>query len=142
MRKIIKLVHSKINHHNLFVGIVIGVGLGMFLFSLLSTNGGRSFGYRNMMYRNFSFDEGKTFNKKIGMMGYGGMMVSSNVSGGINSEEQFLKVMIFHQEIAVKIAEQVLTLNPSENIKNLAGNIISLQSEEIRLMKEWLSKSK
>ena len=60
--------------------------------------------------------------------------------GKITSERQFLQQMKIHHEAAVTMAQQVLlirTIRPE--IKKLANDIISAQTTEIRMMKDWLA---
>lgn len=58
----------------------------------------------------------------------------------VTSERQFLEDMVLHHEAAVTMARQVLTLNPSEQVKELAEAIMRAQAKEIADMKSWLGK--
>ncbi len=68
----------------------------------------------------------------------GHTMPNPYIMGNVMSEEQFLKEMILHHEAAVLMAKQVLSLNPSEKVKQLADVIVSAQAREIADMKSWL----
>ena len=70
------------------------------------------------------------------------MQITTNpyMMGKITSERQFLQQMKLHHEAAVVMAQQVLlirTIRPE--IKKLANDIVSAQTTEIRMMKDWLS---
>lgn len=55
------------------------------------------------------------------------------------TEEEFYKSMIQHHESALFMARRVLKREDiSENLKNLATNIIQTQTKEINDMKSWL----
>ncbi|MEM4637677.1 MAG: DUF305 domain-containing protein [Candidatus Woesearchaeota archaeon] len=51
----------------------------------------------------------------------------------------YLYGMIEHHEQAIVMAQKVLKTSPREEIKNLAENIIVVQSEEILLMKKMIN---
>ena len=48
-----------------------------------------------------------------------------------NRDEAYLRGMIAHHEAAITMAEQVLTLQPREEVATLARNIIATQQAEI-----------
>lgn len=53
-------------------------------------------------------------------------------------DSEYVKGMIAHHQGAVDMANQVLTLNPREEIQTLAESIVSTQQAEIELLKGWL----
>lgn len=55
----------------------------------------------------------------------------------VSSEEQFIVNMIPHHQEAVDTAETVLE-SEDEELRELAGNIITAQEEEIEMMNSWL----
>lgn len=67
--------------------------------------------------------------------------MAANLEGktGDVLDETFLKDMIVHHEGAVDMAEAVLRSGKHEELKQMAGNIISAQTAEIAQMKQWLS---
>jgi len=56
---------------------------------------------------------------------------------GDTYDKAFIKNMISHHEGAVSMAQAALTSAKRQEIKNMANNIISTQSEEISKMKRW-----
>ena len=73
--------------------------------------------------------------------GYGGMMgmmgVNSSYMNRSNIDEHFIEQMIPHHESAIAMAKVALEKSKHEEVKTLAGNIISSQTAEINTMKEW-----
>jgi len=56
------------------------------------------------------------------------------------SEKQFVQDMVLHHQAAVTMATQVLALpNIRPEIKDLAQNIISAQTTEIKMMQDWIT---
>jgi len=82
-----------------------------------------------------------------GMMGGGPMHMG--ISGGINDLErltlapdfdrEFIEEMIPHHQMAVMMASMLRNGTQRAEMKTLAENIISSQSEEITLMRGWLT---
>lgn len=73
--------------------------------------------------------------------GYYGMMSmmgmdSDNVMGR-NVDKQFIEQMIPHHESAIAMANLALQKTKHDEVKTLANNIISSQTAEINMMKEW-----
>lgn len=75
-------------------------------------------------------------------MGMNHTMNTSNpyMMAPVTSESQFLKEMTLHHEAAVVMANQVLKL-PSlhAEVAKLAKDIISAQTTEIKMMKDWIA---
>lgn len=63
-------------------------------------------------------------------------MSSMTVSGDIDVD--FIKAMIFHHEGAIQSAKDVLDYTKNNDIKDIAKNIIQMQEQEIRKMKDIL----
>jgi len=59
--------------------------------------------------------------------------------GGIRSEFDFLTLMIPHHQEAVDTAGQTATRTTRPELRDFAGKIVQVQSEEIRMMKAWLA---
>ncbi len=57
---------------------------------------------------------------------------------GAYTDQQFLAEMIAHHEDAIKMSEEVLKHTSRKEIKTMANDIISVQSQEISEMKAWL----
>ncbi len=120
------------NFWNLFIGVVIGFLVGVCLVSFLVPSGADMIrAYHMQSYKNF---------KEANMMSkYGNHMMGNRyMMNTVTSEKQFVEDMIEHHEAAVTMAEQVLTLNPRNEVKKLAEDIISAQTSEIKMMKDWL----
>jgi uncharacterized protein (DUF305 family) len=57
----------------------------------------------------------------------------------VTSEEQFLRDMILHQQAAVTMAQQVLTVPViHDEVRRLANDIITTQGKEIEEMQKWI----
>lgn len=126
----------------LFIGVAIGIGIGMYVFAWFVPNASESM---RMHYANKKMEHaGKDFVFiKSGMIHSVGSHAAVTMSMPIMSEAQFLNDMVLHHEDAVRMAHQVLGLvGISDNVKKLAESIISSQSAEISLMSEWLEASK
>ncbi len=71
----------------------------------------------------------------------GGMMRSmmSGISGktGDDFDKAFLSEMIIHHEGAVEMAKEVLAKSKRPELIKLANDIISAQTTEINMMKNW-----
>ncbi len=128
--------------------LLIGAVFGTFI-ALLVTYYYVNEGHARM--RGYSVSKGyleETCKKKFGtcekdqtdhsMMGHD--MSNPYMMQEVKSEQQFLKDMILHHEAAVIMAEQLLKLNPREEVKALAKEIIDTQANEITQMKSWLTK--
>lgn len=126
----------------LFIGVALGIGIGMYVFAWFVPNAAESM---RMHYANKRMEHtGKDIVFiKSGMIHSMGSHAGVTMSMPVMSETQFLNDMVLHHEDAVRMAHQVLGLvGVSENVKKLAESIISSQSAEISLMKEWLEASK
>ena len=128
--------HFEQKHANatLFIGIAIGIGVGMYVFASFVP------GYTSLMrmhqdlrYEHMDGRSGMMIMKTSGMP----MMTTSM---NITNEKQFLVEMIAHHEAAVRMSHQVLSLvGISTDVKTLAEGIIENQNAEIDMMKEWLA---
>ena len=70
------------------------------------------------------------------------MQTNSNpyMMGKVTSERQFLQNMKLHHEAAVTMAQQVLLVKSIHpEVKKLANDIISAQTTEIKMMRDWLA---
>ena len=128
--------------------LLIGISFGVFIALLITY----FYVYeRHAQMRGYSVSRNyleETCKKKFGtcdspkmdhsMMGH--EMSNPYMMQEVKSEEQFLRDMVLHHEAAVMMAEQVLRLNPSEEVRKLASSIIEAQAKEITQMKSWLIK--
>lgn len=127
---------------SLLLGLAFGVFIALVItYSYVLDGHGRMKGYSmNQKYMQ------ETCMKKFGTCGELSAQTDHTAMGKDNpymmkvvaSEEQFLRDMILHHEAAVEMAKQVLTLNPSEKVKELARAIIEAQAQEINNMQSWL----
>lgn len=128
-------IFAKLNFWNLFIGITLGVGVSVLLFSALVPSGAD-------MITLYHLKDGAH------MDGNGNIMTEATSSHGsmsmttITSEKQFLQEMITHHEAAVTMSTQALTLRLHPEVATLAKNIISAQTTEIKMMKDWLIRFK
>lgn len=145
MKKIFKHLDNKVEPWNLFIGIAIGFGLGLFAYNCLTPymfeHKVRTFKFSSQagdhMMGNVMVVRGEPFTIATHTAGaHMAMPVTMKMS--VDSDKQFLQEMITHHEDAVRMSQHVLTLNPREDVKTLANDIISSQSDEIRMMKKWL----
>ncbi len=127
MKTHLKHFASKINFWNLFIGIVIGFGVGIWVINALVPNA-------DQLIHMYRLDQKSVMADKMIHRGQNPYMM-----GSVSSEKQFLEEMIKHHEAAVMMAQQVLVLNPRGEIKKLAEDIIKAQASEITMMKNWLS---
>lgn len=132
MKKYLRIVHERINFWNLFIGIVIGFGIGVYTLNALVPGASESI----RMYR---LDRASLDYDKMMRVGSGLHMMGGTMMMGQTTEKQFLEGMIVHHQAAVIMSQQVLTRNPREEVKKLANDIISSQSAEIKIMQEWLA---
>ena len=105
-----KLLQTKKDFIVILIGILIGVGVGLYV-PFLNSNS-----HHQVMNMNSE---------------------NPYVMSPITSEREFISQMVLHHESAVIMAQDVLKLNPSEKVKKLAEDIISTQSKEIEMMKNW-----
>jgi len=83
-----------------------------------------------------------------GMMGHGNMgMQMMGMDGDLlalksakDFDLEFIKQMIPHHEMAIMMARMLLASTNRPEMKKLAGDIITSQSEEIKMMQGWYSK--
>lgn len=80
-----------------------------------------------------------------GMMGHGGMgMQMIGMEGDIdelksaeNFDLEFISQMIPHHEMAIMMARMLSASTDRQEMKTLADNIITSQSQEIEMMRSW-----
>lgn len=125
-----KKFFQNLNFKGVLIGLIIGAFVSLFIFSALVPSGVDMIRVYNMKrYYNMRNNDVVVNH----MMGNQYMM-----DGGITSEKEFVEEMIKHHEAAVIMSQEVLKLNPRAKVKKLAEDIISAQTSEINMMKEWL----
>lgn len=123
-----KLPHiHKNDFYKMFAGLLVGVGIGMYIFSFAVPYGNSIYGKR--LYEKSNFGDTKKF---------GDMQRTMHSNNVIRNEIEFLQNMIDHHRDAVGLSAQVLTTSPSDEVKVLANQILVNQTEEIEQMKEYL----
>jgi uncharacterized protein (DUF305 family) len=127
MKTHLKHFAHKINFWNLFMGLVVGFCIGIFVLNRIAPTTDQMLKLCKMDPH--SLEEGREIRGSH----------NPYVMEEITTEKQFVEEMIMHHEAAVKMAQQVLVLNPRAEIKKLANSIISAQAAEIKMMKEWLA---
>jgi uncharacterized protein (DUF305 family) len=132
MKKYLQHIHSKVNFWNLFIGIIIGFGIGIWVINALVPDA-------NHLIRMYHLDR-KSQDEEQAMRKHHGISDTNQyMSGSITTEKQFIEEMIEHHKAAVVMAQQVLALSPRSEIIKLANDIISAQSTEIKMMQDWLA---
>lgn len=120
------------NNNVLVIGLLVLIlGLVIGYFAGGSTN--RPFG---MMGNNYS--ETRNADDYVGMHGaMNGMMMGLSGKTGDALDLAFLDGMIIHHEGAVEMAETLLKGTKRPELIKLGNDIITAQTGEIRMMKEW-----
>ena len=133
---------------SLVTGMFFGAVIGLVLFCYLVPGGVRVIG----MYR-FNNTSKQALRNHIAMstfssttnMNMDSMKSDTNtthpyMTGQVTSEKQFLNDMKLHHEAAVIMAKQVLTIKGIHpEVTQLAEDIIGAQTNEIKMMSNWLS---
>lgn len=137
MKTYLSHMGSKVSFWNLFIGIIVGAGLGLALFSALVPSGLDMIKvYHMQTYQQYQ-QEAK--NNTMTGMDYIPNAMNPYMMKKITSEKQFVQEMIMHHDAAVQMAREVLLLNPRPEVKKLANDIIVAQTTEIKTMQGWLA---
>lgn len=141
----------------LIIGVVLGIGVGMFLFSLIVPNSSKfNNAYHMGGYQGFNRERGEIITVRsadgASMMIRGGslsptMMRGSSVMYSTNvvpatllNETQFLNEIIAQYEATVRLAHQALSVEGmSTEVTSLAQNIIDTQTAEVSVFKDLLT---
>ena len=121
-------------------GIILGLVIGAFCFGSFGMWGGRSMMGNNRYENSHMMGGGMMMDDNMDMDD----MMDSMMSGlegktGEAFDKAFIEGMIVHHEGAVKMAEKVLEISTRPELRTLATNIITAQTNEITQMKKWLS---
>ncbi|MGB4966417.1 MAG: DUF305 domain-containing protein [Microgenomates group bacterium] len=122
------------------IGFLAGIVLTVF-FSSNAVNTNNTSMMRMMgMHTQNSTTEKRMVEKEHGM-GMGSsmdeMMDSMNVKEGDDFDKAFIEAMIPHHQGAIEMAKVAQTKASHDEIKKMADDIISAQSSEIEMMKQW-----
>lgn len=140
-----KKFFTKSNFWSGFIGLFIGIAASMALFSALVPSGAE-------MIRIYHLEKRSQANALTGDITVNGTSTANNpsaptrttgsgsyVTNKITTEKQFVEAMKLHHESAVLMANQALALSLHPEVKTLVKNIISTQTTEIKMMKDWLA---
>lgn len=73
-----------------------------------------------------------------GMMGMGSMMGDlDTLAAAVDFDQEFIRQMIPHHEMAVMMAGMLAATTKRDEMKGLADQIITSQTREIEMMKDW-----
>lgn len=67
------------------------------------------------------------------------MMVGFRGKAGEDFEKAFLEMMIVHHIGAIEMAEELLEQTDRPELVKMGNDIISVQTEEVDMMKKWLN---
>lgn len=71
---------------------------------------------------------------------YKPMMANLTEFKDTEQEKAYIEGMIRHHQGAIEMAKKMLTLNPRDEIKQMARGIISAQESEVKILQKWLDK--
>jgi uncharacterized protein (DUF305 family) len=132
--------------------IVAGLGIVLaFIIGFMSYNLGMESGARNMHMGMMDMDEKSGTEKpeklekveKMGMMDHSQMTMDEMTEGlkglkGDAFDKAFVEMMIVHHQGAVDMAKAIPENAKHTELKKLGVEIISAQTKEIQMMKQWL----
>lgn len=133
-------------NNTIFIGAIVSVLFGLFIGYAIWGN--KAMDMDNNMNMGMSPKTGGHMMPDGTMMGgMGGsmsmdsmmqdMMANLNGKTGAEFDKAFLTEMIMHHEGAVVMAQAALTATKRPELLTLAKNIISAQTTEIKMMKDW-----
>ncbi len=136
---------------SLVVGMALGAALGLGLFCYLVPGGTQSIAMYNhkMSLVKAERNQQEMTKTLVGVdLNQGESSMMNHQMTGTNpytmvpvtGEKQFLREMVLHHEAAVTMAQQVLQVKGIHpEVTKLAHDIVSAQSTEIKMMKDWLA---
>lgn len=113
------------------IGVLAGALL-MMAVSVYAVNNEMT-GMMKMMGMNTRFDNGVGESKMLDSMN----SMMHGLENTTDFDKAFLNEMITHHQGAINMAERAKTSAKREEIKDMADDIISAQSKEIEMMKQW-----
>ena len=126
----------------IIIGVLAGVILGIFIarYAVNTQNYPmmNMMGMGGMMQRNQASMMG---DEDMQGMGMSMNQMSSTLATlrGEDFDRMFITLMIDHHQGAIDMAELVLSNSEKDELKNLANDIISAQTKEIKMMNGWLN---
>lgn len=114
---------------------IAGLLLGWFIWSPASCCGDKKMGMHQMADGRMMRD--RDMGSMQAMMD--DMSLSLAGKSGDEFDKAFIEEMIIHHQGAIDMAKLALTSAKHQEIKNLAGAIISAQTSEINQMRQWKS---
>lgn len=130
-----------------YLYLIIGVlgGLLVGIFSARYAVNSQNYGMMNMMGMRQMMSGTQSTYMMGSEAGHGMDMSMNEMSGmlkpltGDEFDQMFLDMMISHHQGAIDMANLALTNSQRKEIKDLANDIISAQTGEIKMMEEWMS---
>ena len=126
------------------IGLLAGILFTVvFASNAVNTNNQQMMGMMGIRSQNMmGFDNQGMMQMHKQMMGDGEMSMQGMVRSleGLSGEEfdkAFIEQMIPHHQGAIDMAQLAKTYAKHDEIKNLANDIISAQTTEINMMREW-----
>lgn len=124
------------------VGLVLGVAITTFTASnAVNTNNTGMMRMMGMQQNGSMMGSGL---KQQGMMGGMGMessmeemMESMEGKTGDEFDRAFMDAMTVHHQGAIEMAQEALNSSDREEIRKMANDIISAQTKEIEMMRQW-----
>lgn len=117
-----------------FIGLVFGFGLGIQLVSFMVPDAA--------MWSHLFKEEQKLFAEDKENHKNGKPMHNMSADATVTNERSFLEEMITHNQGALAMSLQVISLHPSKKVDDFAHQIIDTQQKEIDMMKGWLEEMK
>ncbi len=125
----------------IFITLIVGFGLGALFISWRVPDAAHWI----QAYKDQATETKRLKDANDGMVPLEEMPMNHTTEGNpymmrkVVSEKQFVQDMILHHQAAITMSQQALLLPLSPDIKTLAKNIISAQTTEIKIMKDWLA---
>lgn len=129
-----------------YLYLIIGVLAGLLggIFSARYTVNSQNYGMMNMMGMRQTMQGADNLNMMSSGRGHGMDISMNEMSGmlmpltGDEFDKMFLDMMISHHQGAIDMANLALTNSQRKEIKDLANDIISAQTGEIKMMNDWM----
>ena len=129
---------------NNIVHIVAGLAVvGVVAAGIIGYNAGKQGGMQEMHMDMMSMESKKEVSKSKAPMDHSEMTMDEMTQGlaglkGDAFDKAFVEMMIVHHQGAVDMAELIPANAKHEELKKLGRDIITAQTQEITMMKQWL----
>ena len=130
------------NYLYLIIGVLAGVLVGVY--SARYAVNTQNYGMMGIMGMRQMMQGTNGSNMMSSEAGHGMNMSMNEMSGmlaplsGDEFDEMFLEMMISHHRGAIDMANLALEKSQRKEIKDLANDIISAQTSEIKMMEDWM----